>query len=208
MQDTTSSSSFSASKLKSQQIVPEYQDENNGNSPILNKDFVHFGTNKQKGYHRGVHIQQVNETFLYEGYEDRKRAETGMDAPDSSTSLGRISARNSFDEPLGLNGSSLRPGDDEVNKIHAITPQLDGLKDLNSIAPILSPKHLATSPRLDDAQSDLSSVQSFSPSTSSFSNHEDHQTEDRRNKYGQNETKCVNSEQQLMFEKDKKAIYR
>ena len=216
MQDTAANSSLYSPTVKCSQIVPEFQKELNDNLPIdsketegmdLKKRIHHIGVTKQNGHSRELHIQQVNESFIYDDYGNKKEIETGIDVSEATTMLGHFSGRNSFDGTTDLDDGLKKPKDSENPKNNAINSQLDGLKDINSIASILSKNCHTLSPRTDDAQSQLSSEKSFSPATCSFSTHED-LIADSIDKYDPSKTNDLTSEEKSLFEKDKNAIYR
>ena len=202
MQETASKSMITNLKSKCQQIVPEYNDRKIDNPQIdskhdeeLKKEFDHFGTNKQKSHSREFHILQVNESLLYDTYESTKDIEAAMEPSDTTTISGNISRSNSLDGPIAFNNTLEIPKEFRNSKNDAITPGLDSLKDFSSITPIFVQKRRTMSSRVDDGQSELSSAESFSHSTTSISTNDD-------------ESKILSSEQQLLFENDKKAIYR
>ena len=217
MQDTAANSSLYSPTVKCSQIVPEYHKERNDNQPIdskqtegmdLKQRINHFGTNKQNGHCRELHIQQVKESFLYGDYGNKKEIETGMDVSEATTLLGDFSGRNSFDDTTDLDGALEKPQGNKNSKNDGINSQLDGLKDISSIASILSKNCQTSSPRADDAQSKSSSEKSFSPATCAFSIHEDLNADDSIDKYDPSKTNDLTSEEKSLFEKDKKAIYR
>ena len=174
----------------------------------LKRKIHHFGTSKQNGHCRELHIQQVNESFLYGDYGNKKEIETGMNVSEATTLLGHFSGRTSFDDTTDLEGDFEKTKDNKNSKNDAMNSQLDGLKDINSIASTLSKNCQASSPRTDDVQSKSSSEKSFSPATCSFSIHEDLIADDSIDKYGPSKTNDLTSEEKSLFEKDKKAIYR
>ena len=200
--------------MKGQEMVPEYFESNDNPQAnvksedvfSLNKEVVQFGSNRHKGYRREIHIQQINDSFLYDAYK-KKHIFTEVESASASSSLACTSGFDPHDENLRIKGIV------EASK-HYITDtssQLDGLKDLTTVTSMLSAKHTESSNRTDDMPSELSSERSISPAMSSFLNRTDSQHVDIKNQYGINESKHIESlstDQQRSLEKDKRAIYR
>ena len=218
MQTTTQTSRLYTPQMKGQEMVPEYfESSDNPEATVksedlfsLNKEVVQFGSNRHKGYHREIHIQQINDSFLYDAYKNTQIV-TEVESASTSSSLPCASSFDPHDENLRIRGiveASKRYIKETSN---AIPPQLDGLKDLTTVTSMLSAKHTESSNRRDDTPSELSSERSISPAMSSFSNYTDSTHVDIKNQYGLNEPKplsTLSTDQQRSLEKDKRAIYR
>jgi len=218
MQTTTPTSSLYTPQMKGQEMVPEYfESRDNPQANVksddvfsLNKEVVQFGSNRHKGYHREIHIQQINDSFLYDAYK-RNHIVTEVESASASSSLAGSSSFDPHDENLRIRGIVEASKRYIKDKSNVITSQLDGLKDLTTVTSMLSAKHTESSNRTDDTPSELSSERSISPAMSSFSNYTDSQHVDIKNQYGLNESKPITSlstDQQRSLEKDKRAIYR
>ena len=217
MQATTSTSSLYPIELRGQQTVPEFYEkvgdngqvnQKNGAFPIT-KDVAHFGTNKHKSYHREIHIQQINDALLYDSHYNKKHTTLEMESSPVSSSLkynlGPIGNQAEIQEVVKHSKGY------EQNQSDVLATQLDGLKDLNAVNPMLRSKSLITSPKQDDVTSEFSLDRSISPTTSSLSTSMDAQGVDMKSLYNQIGTglaTALSCEQQMALETDKRAIYR